>query len=361
VRVSDFDYVLPADRIAQRPPPERDGARMLRLGDDGPIDALVRDFASHLPRGALVVVNDTRVVPSRLLGEKRGTRGRVELLLVKPAGSWSGLSPSDPGPVAFTAIGRASKGLKIGTEIDIGDRLVARVERVATNRDGALEVRLRTTDGTPLATALEAAGHVPLPPYIDRPDDASDQSRYQTVYASVAGAIAAPTAGLHLSERVLSALRANDIDIAPLTLHVGLGTFLPVVADDLNDHVMHAEAFAINAATSDAVRSAHERGKPVVAVGTTVVRALESAADPDREGYVVPSSGETSMLIQPGYAFRVVDMLLTNFHLPRSTLLALVCAFAGTERVMAAYAHAVEHGYRFYSYGDAMLATRARA
>ena len=361
MRVSDFDYELPPDRIAQRPPIERDGARLLVVGAEGRSDESVRDLANHLPTGALVVVNDTRVVPSRLLGEKRGTRGRVELLLVKPAQAWGEMSPVDPGPLSFTALGRASKGLREGMEIQIGEQIVARVVREATARDGALEISLATTDGTPLAAALDAAGHVPLPPYIDRPDDASDRARYQTVYASAPGAIAAPTAGLHLSERVLGAFRAKEIDVATVTLHVGLGTFLPVVADDLDHHPMHAEAYTVSASTRDAIRRARDRAKPVVAIGTTVVRALESAADPERAGHVRAFEGETRLLIQPGFAFRVVDTLLTNFHLPRSTLLALVCAFAGRERVLGAYAHAIDSRYHFYSYGDAMLVSRESA
>jgi S-adenosylmethionine:tRNA ribosyltransferase-isomerase len=214
---------------------------------------------------------------------------------------------------------------------------------------------LEPTAGLGLAAAVEASGHVPLPPYVHRPDDAADRERYQTVFARVPGAVAAPTAGLHLSTALIDRIRARGVAVATVTLHVGLGTFQPVSAEDLDDHPMHAEAFVVPAEAAAAVAAARDRGAPVVAVGTTVVRALESAADPARPGGVLALSGETRLLIQPGYRFRVVDQLLTNFHLPQSTLLALVAAFAGRERVLSAYRAAVGARYRFYSYGDAML------
>ncbi len=361
MRVSEFDYELPPDRVAQRPPAERDGARLLVVGRTSRTDALVRDLAAEVPTGAIVVVNDTRVVPSRLYGERRTTRGRVEIMLVAPAsGGWN-LGADVAGPIVFTALGRASKKLREGAEIEVGERILARVIREATGRDAAIEVSLETTDGSSLGAAIEAAGHVPLPPYIDRADDLVDRERYQTLFATVPGAIAAPTAGLHLSDHVIEALRARGVEIAKVTLHVGLGTFLPVATDDLDDHPMHAETFSVGVETRDRIASARREGRCVVAVGTTVVRALESAADLEKSGEVIATSGDTRLLIQPGYRFRVVDRLLTNFHLPKSTLLALVSAFAGTARIREAYAHAIAHGYRFFSYGDAMLLERSDA
>jgi len=361
LRVADFDYELPEDRIAQRPAIERDGARLLVVKRERLVDSAIRSLAAHLPERALLVVNDTRVVPSRLYGQKRGSGGRVELLLVRPREGGARAC------AVYEALGRASKGLKVGTEIVIGDRMSATILKAPSPRasssgddgDRTLEVELRTLDGSDLDVAIEEEGHMPLPPYIDRPDDGSDRARYQTVFARVPGAIAAPTAGLHLSEALLAELRARDVEIATVTLHVGLGTFLPVTAVDLDDHAMHSERYEVSEETSRAIDRARARSSPVVAVGTTVVRALESAADPGQAGRVKASSGDTRLLIQPGYYFRVVDKLLTNFHLPKSTLLALVSAFAGTERVLGAYRHAVASGYRFYSYGDAMLLERA--
>ncbi len=215
-----------------------------------------------------------------------------------------------------------------------------------------------TPTGEPLDAAVRACGHVPLPPYIKRDDDLADTERYQTVFARRDGAVAAPTAGLHLTNAALARLASRGCSPTNVTLHVGLGTFQPVGVDDLDEHPMHAERYEVSQSTADAIASARARGAPVVAIGTTTVRALESAADPDRPGQVRPSSGETRLLIQPGYAWRVVDALLTNFHLPRSTLLALVCAFGGTERVLEAYRVAVRERYRFFSYGDAMLLWR---
>lgn len=318
----------------------------------------IRELDELLPEGALVVVNETRVLPARLFGRKPGTGGKVELLLVQrteggdPAGSIE----------RWRAMGRSSKPLRAGMEIELeaegtepqGPRLLARIEG-REEGSGLLEVTLISPVGLRVSDAIEALGHVPLPPYIRRADEASDRERYQTVFAREPGAVAAPTAGLHLSEALIERLKGRGIELTALTLHVGLGTFQPVVAEDLDQHRMHAEVLSVPASAADAIDRARARGAPVVAVGTTVVRALESAADPDRLGRVVARSGETRLLIQPGYRFRVVDSLLTNFHLPRSTLLALVFALAGRERVLAAYAAAIEAGYRFYSYGDAML------
>jgi S-adenosylmethionine:tRNA ribosyltransferase-isomerase len=357
LRCDLLDYDLPEDRIARRPTEARDEARLLVVepAEPGAVEHRhVYDLAELLPEGALLVVNDTRVVPARLIGKKVGTGGSVELLLVRPRP----VEGAEEGAAAFFAMGRSSKPLRPGTEIVFGDGvLTARVEG-RDEEGGLFAVTLRARDGD-VQAAIERVGHVPLPPYLRRADDEADRERYQTVFARVPGAIAAPTAGLHLSTALLERLAARGVERASVTLHVGLGTFQPVTAEDLNDHPMHSEPFTVPAETQRAIAAARERGAPVIAVGTTVVRALESAADPERAGHVRAMSEDTRLLIQPGYAFRVVDRLLTNFHLPRSTLLALVYAFAGTARVRRAYEIAIAERYRFYSYGDAMLLSRA--
>ncbi len=337
-----FDYELPERLIAQHPPAERDGGRLLVLGRDGIEHRRVRDFSELLPERALVVVNDSRVIKARLLGTRRGTGGRAELFLLRK------LSGAD-GVERWSALGRASKPLRPGSVIECEALTAEIVERAA---DGELSVELRAEAG--VAQALEQSGHVPLPPYVKRADVPEDVERYQTVYADRGGSVAAPTAGLHLTRALIARLGERGIELAKLTLHVGLGTFRPVAAEDLDQHPIHSEALEVEAELAARVSAARERGAPVVAIGTTVVRALESAADPDRPGHVVPCTGETKLLIQPGHEFRVVDALLTNFHMPRSTLLALVCAFVGRERVLSAYREAVLREYRFLSYGDAM-------
>ena len=367
-----FDYELPPELIASRPTPERDGARLLvveataRAGDEaavtagGLIHAQVRELERWIPPGALLVVNDTRVVPARLFGRKRDSGGRVELLLVRRLGD---ARIERGGRVVeaerWRALGRSSKPLRPGATLCLErDGVAATLEATIAAKDeagGAIEVLLWSPEGTPLDEALDALGHVPLPPYVHRPDDGDDRARYQTVFARARGAVAAPTAGLHLSEPLLDRLRDKGIHRASVTLHVGLGTFQPVSVDDFDEHPMHAEVMEVGEEAVAEIDRARDRGAPVVAVGTTVVRALESAADPDRPGRVRATAGETRLLIQPGYPFRVVDQLLTNFHLPQSTLLALVAAFAGRERVLGAYREAVAERYRFFSYGDAML------
>lgn len=353
MRVDLFDYELPEERIARHPAPERDRARLLVVDPSRVTldDRTVADLPELLPAGALVVLNDTRVIRARLLGEKAESGGKVEIFLVERL---AGAASRE----RWRALGRASKPLRpSGTVRLAGGALVARVE-AKHDDDGTLEVTLETTDGTDVAAAVEAHGRVPLPPYLRRDAEAADAERYQTVFARVPGAVAAPTAGLHLTTELLERLRARGIAIATLTLHVGLGTFQPVTATDLDEHAMHAETYEVPPALVAAIAEARARGKPVVAIGTTVVRALESAADPERPGHVVARAGSTRLLIQPGYELRVVDALLTNFHLPRSTLLALVSAFVGRERLLAAYREAIARGYRFYSYGDAMLIPR---
>jgi S-adenosylmethionine:tRNA ribosyltransferase-isomerase len=353
VRVALLDYDLPETAIAQRPLPRRDMARMLVLD---PLRAdiehrEVRDWSSLVPSEALVVLNDTKVVKARLLGAKRSGGGKAELLLIEPH-----TPEGDAEKQRWRAIGKGLGRLAGQTLVFAEGALTATVEG-PSSVNGLFDVMLVAREGS-INSALASHGHVPVPPYIRRGDDAADVHRYQTVYARAAGAIAAPTAGLHLTEELLAELRGRGVRIAFLTLHVGLGTFQPVSADDLDQHPMHAEWMHVTGDLVREVAEARARGGPVVAVGTTVVRALESAADRERAGHVVAREGKTNILIQPGHAFRVVDALLTNFHLPRSTLLALVAAFAGRERVLGAYRAAVGAGYRFFSYGDAMWIPR---
>ncbi len=360
MRIELFDFDLPADRIAQRPAEPRDASKLLVLDPvTGAIeDRVTADLAGLIEPGSVLVVNDTRVIPARLMGRKARTGGKVEILLVRKVHDESVVI--DGVRVAaerWKAMGKASKPLKIPSHVLVGDTLVVVLDR-KSERDGLLEVLLTTTDGEPLEAVVRRVGHVPLPPYIRREDDATDAARYQTVFARADGAVAAPTAGLHLTNRLLGALSERGVKVVTVTLHVGPGTFQPVQVEDLDAHQMHEEWYEVPLYTAREIDAARDRGSPVVAVGTTSVRALESSADPERPGRVRAMSGSTSLLIQPGYAFRVVDAVLTNFHLPRSTLLALVSAFAGRERVMEAYAHAVASGYRFYSYGDAMYLRR---
>lgn len=369
MRVDAFHYELPPELIAQRPAEDRELARLMLLpaGGGSPEHRRVSELPELFSAGALVVVNDTRVIPARLLGRKRETGGRVEVLLVRR----TGLRELEvaPGEVraaeVWRALGKASKALKFGADVEVAPRgvesgpaaLLVRLLGRAED-DGLLEVALWSPTGEPVDAVVRACGRVPLPPYIKREDESFDAERYQTVYARHDGAVAAPTAGLHLTNAALGRLAVRGCDVASVTLHVGLGTFQPVTVDDLDQHPMHAEHYVVSQSTADAVARARGRGAPVIAVGTTTVRALESAANPDRPGYVRASSGDTRLLIQPGYEWRVVDGLFTNFHLPRSTLLALVGAFGGTERVLDAYRLAVAERYRFFSYGDAMFLRR---
>jgi S-adenosylmethionine:tRNA ribosyltransferase-isomerase len=338
MRLDALDYELPEELIASTPPPERDGGRLMvvnrRTGEI--THARVRDLARYVPDGAALVVNDTRVIPARLHGY-RETGGKVELLLVRAL---------DATAKRWTAMGRASKALRGGTMVRIANDLRVQVE--SRDDEGMLTLTLETDDPW---GAIERHGNVPLPPYMRRAPEASDRERYQTVFARNPGAVAAPTAGLHLTEAILGELSAKGVTREAVTLHVGPGTFLPVTVEDLNEHPMHAEWYDIPARTAEIVRSAKQSGDALVAVGTTVVRTLESWGG---DGAL---QGDTRLLIQPGYTFRVVDRLLTNFHLPRSTLLALVMAFAGEETTRRAYREAVAERYRFFSYGDAMFIT----
>ncbi|MGH0031870.1 MAG: tRNA preQ1(34) S-adenosylmethionine ribosyltransferase-isomerase QueA [Myxococcota bacterium] len=342
IDLADYDYDLPEACIAQEPPAERDGARLLHLDrSSGDLhDGRVRDLPERLVPGDLLVVNTTRVVPARLRGRKE-TGGAAEALLLGKA----------DGTRRYRALLRARGRLRVGQKLHFerGDAH-ATAEIQALGDDGA--VVLAFAD----ATSPYALGETPLPPYIrrDAPRDA-DVSRYQTAFAHQPGSVAAPTAGLHLSHRLLETLEARGIERAELVLHVGVGTFRPPRPEDLAAGRLHAEPFVLGEETADAIRRTRARGGRVVAVGTTTTRVLEARARDD--GTVAAGSGETDLFLRPGVRFRVVDALLTNFHLPRSSLLVLVAAFAGRERVLAAYRHAVAGGYRFYSYGDAMLVT----
>ena len=338
-RLSDFDFDLPGELIAQAPSPERSGSRLLHVAGARRADLSFGALPGLLVPGDLLVFNDTRVVRSRLLGRKP-SGGKVELMverIVAPREAWMQL--------------RASHPPGVGGSVDLPGGASATV----CERDERF-FRLRFDIPTTLSDYLEQHGAVPLPPYIARAPEPADEARYQTVYARHAGAVAAPTAGLHFDEALLAQLRERDVGFAYVTLHVGAGTFLPVETDDLSQHRMHSERFSIPAATLAAIDATHHRGRDVVAVGTTSLRALEAAA----AGDPVPGEGEaeTSLFITPGLRFRVVDRLLTNFHLPRSTLLMLVSAFGGYDAIRAAYAHAIAARYRFFSYGDAMLLER---
>ena len=353
MRVDLFDFSLPERQIARHPPTERDGGRLLHVAGTGELaDRRVVELPSLLPPGALMVVNDTRVLPARLLGKKAATGGGVEVLLTERLDAVT----SDPtGSERWLGLSRSSKPLRPSALLEFGGLGQLTAEVMGTRDTGLVELRLWSAAGLVLSEAIERAGHVPLPPYLRRADEPADRERYQTVFARAPGAVAAPTAGLHLSEALLARLAAAGLALGFVTLHVGLGTFRPVKASDFRDHAMHEEWLEVPAETAALIDAARGRGAPVIAVGTTVVRALESAAADD--GRVHAFAGTTRLLIEPGFRFRVVDGLFTNFHLPRSTLLALVAAFGGRSRVLAAYAHAVRAGYRFYSYGDAMLLT----
>jgi S-adenosylmethionine:tRNA ribosyltransferase-isomerase len=340
---SDFFFELPEGLIAQYPTPQRTGSRLLHLKQDGSVvDRYFRELPSLLRAGDLLVFNDTRVIPARLFG-KKATGGQVEVLVERVLDEHRVLAHV-----------RASKSPKHGAELHLEGGIVARVEG---RQDALFELRL-CADASVLEL-LEAHGHMPLPPYIAREDAGADRERYQTVYARRKGAVAAPTAGLHFDQAMLDNLAGQGVVSAFVTLHVGAGTFQPVRVDNIAEHHMHSEYIEVPAEVVTAIQQTKARGGRVVAVGTTSVRALESAARHSPSGELAPFHGDTDIFITPGYEFQVVDALITNFHLPESTLLMLVCALAGYEPVMAAYAHAVEAGYRFFSYGDAMFLERA--
>ena len=343
MQLSDFDFDLPAELIAQAPLPERSASRLLVVDParSSLLDCNFADLGEQLRSGDLLVFNDTRVIPARLFGHK-ASGGKVEVMVERVLDACN-----------LLAHVRSSKAPKAGSELLLEGGIECRVLR----REQDLFV-LRQDRGD-WFDLLERHGHVPLPPYIQRADVDADRERYQTVYAQNPGAVAAPTAGLHFDDAMLSALRRQGVESAHLTLHVGAGTFQPVRGEDIDSHVMHAERVEVPQATVEAIHAANERGGRVIAVGTTVVRSLETAAT---AGTLAAFAGESQLFIKPGFRFRVVDAMLTNFHLPRSTLLMLVSAFAGNELMRRAYRHAVSERYRFFSYGDAMfISARAEA
>ncbi len=338
MKTSDFCFELPEALIAQHPAATRSASRLLQLSAGGLLDRTVADLPALLRAGDLLVFNDTRVIKARLFGRKP-TGGRVEILVER-------LLPGGQEVLAQLGV---SKTPKPGSRIEL-DGEPASVEVIG--RDESF-FHLRLDGAENWLDLLERVGRLPLPPYIHHVPEAEDDARYQTVFAREPGAVAAPTAGLHFDEPLLAALRARGVQTATLTLHVGAGTFQPVRVDDLSEHRMHAERYRVPAELAAQIAATRAAGGRIVAVGTTSVRALESAADED--GTVRAGEGETRIFITPGYRFRAVDLLFTNFHLPESTLLMLVCAFGGQARLLAAYDHAVAQGYRFFSYGDAML------
>jgi len=362
VLVSDFDYQLPPELIAQQPLTDRAASRLLHLhratgrGDD----RAFRDFPDLLRGDDLLVLNNTRVFPARLYGHRSGARaqpvspqnpsageflqGRVEVLLTKQ------LSAE---PNVWECLVHPGRKIGVGERLWFGESRELQAEVIARGSFGERTIRFEPAPD--FFGSVEGLGHVPLPPYIDRPDQPADRERYQTVYARESGSVAAPTAGLHFTPEILERLRKRGIETAEITLHVGLGTFQPVHAEVVEQHKLHCECYSISSQAAERINAALEGGRRVVAVGTTTVRTLEHSARLAGDSRVQSGSGEADLFIYPGYQFRVVRALLTNFHLPKSTLLMLVCAFAGRERVLAAYQHAVAQHYRFYSYGDCMF------
>ena len=342
MRLDDFDFELPPELIAQSPVAERSHSRLLCVDGAGgaPADRRFRDVVDLVSPGDVMVFNDTRVIKARLAGRKK-TGGKIEVLIERVL----------TGDHAFAQV-RASHPPREGSALVFAEA----IEATVLERRGEF-FKLRFENCADLFALLERYGSVPLPPYIERPASPSDEARYQTVYARAPGAVAAPTAGLHFDEPLLASLRERGVGVACITLHVGAGTFQPVRVQDLAEHEMHAEWFDVPQSTVETIEPARASGRNVIAVGTTSLRALETAG---AAGRLQAGYGETKLFIVPGYRFRIVDRLLTNFHLPKSTLLMLVCAFAGMQTIKRAYRHAIERGYRFFSYGDAMLIERQK-
>ena len=342
MKLTDFDYHLPPDRIAQSPLQQRDASRLLVIdrGTGAFHHTQFSQIGEHLPSNTLLVLNDTKVIPARLIGNKIGTGGKIELLLIR-----------EKEPDTWEVLAKPRRSLRIGTQVAFGNgKLIAEV--LAKPDDGLCIVRFNYDHNDAFLSILAEIGMMPLPPYIRRSPNAEDKKRYQSVYAASEGAIAAPTAGLHFTEELLAELKSNGIEIATLTLHVGPGTFQPVKVENIQTHKMHAEYIHLTETEANRIRTAHDAGAKIVAIGTTVVRSLETAG---ATGIVCPYSGYSELFIYPGHQFNVVDALVTNFHLPKSTLLMLVSAFAGRDLIQKAYQEALQHNYRFYSYGDAML------
>ena len=342
MKLTDFDYHLPADRIAQSPLQQRDASRLLVVNrTTGAFHHTVfSQIGEYLPNNALLVLNDTKVIPARLIGNKVGTGGKIELLLIR-----------EKEPDTWEVLAKPRRSLQIGTQVGFGNS-VLKAEVLAKPDDGSCIVRFDYDANDGFSAILAKIGMMPLPPYIRRPPNAEDKVRYQSVYATAEGAIAAPTAGLHFTQELLEELKNTGIETATLTLHVGPGTFQPVKVENIQTHKMHAEYIHLTEAEANRIRSAREAGSKIVAIGTTVVRSLETAG---MTGTVRPYSGYSDLFIYPGHQFNVVDALVTNFHLPKSTLLMLVSAFAQQDLIQKAYQEALQHNYRFYSYGDAML------
>jgi S-adenosylmethionine:tRNA ribosyltransferase-isomerase len=358
--ISDFDYVLPPEQIAQRPLQARDASRMLVLPRDSG-ETEDRTFAElpNLLRGdEVVVVNNARVIPARLFGRRVDSSSGSEVELPSSSAEVEILLSRRIDDTTWEALVRPGRKMRVGQRVQFGEGELE-AEVVAHSDQGQRTLRFSSPTNEEVAVLLERLGHVPLPPYIERADEPADGERYQTVFASSPGAIAAPTAGLHFTPEILEKIRARGIEICELTLHVGLGTFQPIRSETLEGHSMHSESYEISRETAERIAQAKKEQRRILAVGTTTVRALEDmamrAAASGSEELLCPGKGEARLFITPGFEFRVVDAMLTNFHLPRSTLLALVCAFAGRERTLAAYRHAVQGSYRFYSYGDCML------
>jgi S-adenosylmethionine:tRNA ribosyltransferase-isomerase len=362
VQVSDFYFELPPELIAQAPLPDRAASRLLHLSKaSGAIqDRQFRDLPALLRPGDLVVFNDTRVFPARLFGRREGLKspprnpglpardflsGRIEVLLTKQR-------PSVPNE--WECLVRPGRKIGVGQRLVFGEHDELAAEVIARGEFGERCLRFAGPRDSEFFRTLEQIGHIPLPPYISRDDSSQDRERYQTVYARERGSVAAPTAGLHFTPQILEALAARGIDRTEVTLHVGLGTFQPVRVATVEEHKLHAESYSISPAAAEKIRQARRENRRIVAVGTTTVRTLEYAAR-GSAGEIFPGSGEADLFIYPGYEFRIVDAVLTNFHLPESTLLMLVCALAGKDQVLEAYRHAVAGRYRFYSYGDCML------
>ena len=350
VLVSDFDYDLPEQRIAQTPLADRSASRMLVVDRTSRTwqDRRFRDFPGYLQEGDRLVVNNSRVLPARVFGRREGvhattskkdTRGLVQLMLLKQV---------NRDPVRWEALVRPGRKMRVGEVIHFPGGVSARIVSRGEFGLRVVEFSARPED---FSRWLDATGHMPLPPYIKRSDNLADRERYQTVYASQTGSVAAPTAGLHFTGEVLSQLEQRGVRKVEVTLHVGLGTFQPIRVEQAEDHAMHAESYEISAEAAERLNTAGR----TVAIGTTTVRVLEHARQSSPSGNIEAGAGETNLFIRPGFEFRAVDALLTNFHLPCSTLLMLVCAFAGRELILDAYAHAVREKYRFYSYGDCML------
>jgi S-adenosylmethionine:tRNA ribosyltransferase-isomerase len=352
VRVSDFHFHLPGELIAQEPLAARDGSRMLHLQRTSGrhTDRLFREFPDLLQPGDLVVFNNTRVFPARLYGRREGAHGRIEVLLTRQLAT----DPND-----WECLVRPSRKIGVGERLFFGDQDELQAEVLTRAEFGERHLRFKTPkNNDDFFADLDRIGHVPLPPYIARPDSSGDHERYQTVYAKQRGSVAAPTAGLHFTPEILNRIRQRGIETADITLHVGLGTFQPVRVDRVEDHKLHSEPYSISASAASAINLALNTGRRIIAVGTTTVRTLEHAIRVGA-GTIAAGPGAANLFIYPdpeiGFEFKVVKALLTNFHLPQSTLLMLVCALGGRDNVLAAYEHAVAERYRFYSYGDCMF------